>query len=142
MTLEEATDQPPPDGFSRRDRRSPLTDPWEPIYERETAERVDIGLRLSEAHCNARGFVHGGLISALADNSMGHSCKAVLDGESSLLTVNLSVDFLGVAQPGAWLQVVSDVVKAGRGLCFADCKVTADAELCARASATFKVLKG
>ena len=140
MEREENAAPAPPDGFTRRDRRSPLTDPWEPIYSRETAERVDIGLWLREAHCNARGFAHGGLICALADNSMGHSCVAVLDVENSLVTVNLSVDFIGVAKTGAWLQVNSHVVKAGRSLCFAECKITADGKLCARASATFKVL--
>jgi uncharacterized protein (TIGR00369 family) len=95
---------------------------------------------MREVHCNARGFVHGGLISALADNCMGHSCKAVLEGEKSLVTVNLSVDFIGVARPESWLQIVSDVIKAGRSLCFVECKITADESLCARASATFKVL--
>lgn len=140
MKLDEPAFPPPAEGFARRDRRSPLTDPWEPIYSRELGNRVDIGLWLREAHCNARGFVHGGLISALADNSMGHSCKAVLGGENNLVTVNLSIDFLGVARPGAWLQVVSEVVKAGRSLCFAACNITADGQLCARGTATFKVL--
>ena len=131
----------PKEGFTPRMRPSPLTDPWEPIYAREMPDRVDLGLWLREAHCNARGFVHGGLISALADNSMGHSCRAVLAGENSLLTVNLSIDFLGIARTGAWLEIISTVVKAGRSLCFAECKITADGEICARGTATFKVIK-
>jgi acyl-coenzyme A thioesterase PaaI-like protein len=47
---------------------------------------------------------------------------------------------LGVAQQGQWLEIVSDVIKAGRSLCFVECKVTGDGKLCARGSATFKVL--
>ena len=70
--------RPPRDGFTGRLRPSPLTDPWEPIHTRPLADRVDVGLWLREVHCNARGFVHGGLISALADNCMGHSGRAVL----------------------------------------------------------------
>ena len=71
---------------------------------------------------------------------MGHSGRAVLRQSSGLLTVNLSIDFLGIARPGAWLEIVSDVIKAGRSLCFVECKVTADGEICARATATFKVV--
>ncbi|MBT3536484.1 MAG: PaaI family thioesterase, partial [Rhodospirillaceae bacterium] len=85
-------------------------------------------------------FVHGGLISTLADICMGHSCRAVLPEGTSLLTVNLSVDFLGVAHPGAWLEIVAEVIKTGRNLCFAECKITADDQLRARATATFKVV--
>ncbi|MEH6524454.1 MAG: PaaI family thioesterase [Sneathiella sp.] len=140
MTQFKATNENPKEGFSLRGRPSPLTDPWEPIYSREETDRIDVGLWLREAHCNARGFAHGGLISALADNCMGHSCKHVIGGEKSLVTVNLSVDFLGVTRPGAWMEINSEVVKTGRSLCFVQCKVMADGVICARASATFKIV--
>ena len=128
------------DAFTGRLRPSPLTDPWEPIHTRPLANRLDVGLWLRQVHCNARGFVHGGLISALADNCMGHSSRAVLRQDSGLLTVNRSIDFLDIARPGAWLEIISDVVKAGRSLCFVECKITADGQLCARGTATFKVV--
>lgn len=135
---------PPPEGFTRRERRSPLTDPWEPLYEKAGENGVpggiSVGVWLREAHCNARGFVHGGLIAALADNVMGHSCVAALGGRTGLVTVNLAIDFLGSAQPGAWLQVDGSVGKTGRSLCFASCDVFADGKLCARGTATFKVV--
>ncbi len=130
----------PPEGFVRRDRRSPVTDPWEPIYTHELPDKVVLGIWLKEAHCNARGFAHGGLISAFADNGMGHSCVAKLGGEVSLVTVNLSVDFIGSAQIGQWLEIDSDVVKAGRKLCFAECKIRADGKVCGRATSTFMVV--
>ena len=63
-----------PEGFERRTRRSPLTDPWEPLYSKQTDKAVIIGLRLAKPHTNGRGLIHGGLIAALADNAMGHSC--------------------------------------------------------------------
>lgn len=140
MTQNNSEDVPPKTGFSLRGRPSPLTDPWEPIFSRTETDRIDVGLWLRKEHCNARGFAHGGLISALADNCMGHSCKQVLGGAKSLVTVNLSVDFLGVSRPGAWMEIKSEVVKAGKSLCFVQCKVTADGVICARASATFKIV--
>src|SRR5215218_755155 len=63
-----------PEGFERHTRRSPLTDPWEPLYSKRTDKAVILGLRLAKPHTNGRGLIHGGLIAALADNAMGYSC--------------------------------------------------------------------
>ncbi|HEV7385002.1 MAG TPA: PaaI family thioesterase, partial [Phenylobacterium sp.] len=92
----------PPQGFAAHGRTSPLTAPWEPIYARETDRALILGVFVREAHCNSRGFAHGGLIGALADNAMGLSCSRRLDGAARLVTVSLSVDFLGRAQIGQW----------------------------------------
>jgi uncharacterized protein (TIGR00369 family) len=128
-----------PDGFTRHDRSSPLTEPWEPIYSRATGRAMLIGLRLARPHTNSRGLAHGGLITSLADNAMGLSCGLVLGGGARLLTVSLSVDFVGSAQVGQWLQIDSDVIKTGNRLCFAQALVTADGVPCARANGTFSV---
>ncbi len=130
-----------PEGFSRHFRQSPLTDPWEPIYSRRTADAVIIGLRLDKPHTNSRGLIHGGLIATLADNAMGLSCGVKLGGRSRLVTVGLAIDFIGTAQIGQWLAVESDVIKAGGTLCFAQCRVTADSVAIARANGTFRVVK-
>lgn len=129
-----------PAGFTPHFRKSPLTDPWEPLYSRRTGGAVILGLRAGAAHTNARGFVHGGLISALADNAMGLSCAQALAAEPSLVTVRLSVDFLGTARIGQWLEIDTGFVKTGGTLCFAQCFVTADGTACARADAVFRVL--
>jgi uncharacterized protein (TIGR00369 family) len=130
-----------PHGFERHFRRSPLTDPWEPIYSRRTADAVIIALRLATPHTNSRGLIHGGLIATLADNAMGLSCGVKLDGGPRLVTVSLAVDFIGTAQIGQWLAVESDVIKTGATLCFAQCLVTADGSAIARANGTFRVVK-
>lgn len=134
------TDAPPPAGFARHFRQSPLTEPWEPLYSRRAEGAVVIGLWAAEAHANSRGFVHGGLITALADNAMGLSCSEKLGGGRSLVTVNLTVDFLGVARVGQWLEFDTVFVRPGSTLCFAQAFVTADGEPCARANAVFKAV--
>src|SRR5205814_3172274 len=118
------TDVPP--GFEPHFRQSPLTDPWEPLYSKRTDKAVIIGLRLAKPHTNARGLIHGGLIAALADNAMGHSCAHVMGGVSSLVTIGLAVDFVGAGEVGQWLAVESDVIKTGSTICFAQCLVKAD----------------
>jgi uncharacterized protein (TIGR00369 family) len=128
-----------PEGFERQSRRSPLTDPWEPIYSRQTPDAIILGLRLATPHTNARGFVHGGLIAALTDKAMGHSCGHKMRGAYSLVTVSMSIDFISSAQIGQWLTVETDVIKTGSTLCFAQCFVEADDAVIARANATFRV---
>jgi uncharacterized protein (TIGR00369 family) len=131
-----------PDGFERHFRQSPLTAPWEPIYSKRTEDAVIIGLRLAEPHTNSRSLVHGGLITSLADNAMGLSCGVKLEGGGSrLITVNLSIDFIGSAKVGQWLAVETDVIKLGNTLCFAQCFVTADGARIARANGTFSVVR-
>lgn len=130
-----------PEGFEKHDRRSPVTDPWEPIYRRLSGDTVVLAVRAGPAHCNSRGFVHGGLISALADNAMGLSCGRKLGEVSGLVTVNLTVDFLGSALTGQWLEFDTVFVKPGGTLCFTQAFVTADGQPCARANAVFRVVK-
>lgn len=124
-----------PDDFALHTRSSPLTAPWEPLYFRK--EDGALAVRVAEAHCNSRVVAHGGLIAALADNSMGIACAMAT--ASSPVTVGLSVDYLGAARVGQWLVFAPSVVKAGSTLAFAACRVTADGVDCARATATFHV---
>ena len=130
-----------PEGFERHDRKSPVTNPWEPLYRRFSGDTVILGLRAGAAHTNSRGFVHGGLISTLADNAMGLSCARRLGDLASLVTVNLTVDFLGSALTGQWLEFDTVFVKPGGTLCFTQAFVTADGQPCARANAVFRVVK-
>lgn len=135
-----------PEGYSPHFRKSPFTDPWEPLFSRTQAREVSIGLVLSQAHCNSRGLVHGGLIASLADNAMGLSCMAALQEEGrgapgGLVTITLGTDYLGPARIGQWLATDTHFVKTGGSICFADCLLRADGVPVARASATFKVLQ-
>ena len=135
-------DQLVPEGFERHTRRSGLTEPWEPIFARRSTHGVSLAIRASAAHANSRGFVHGGLITALADNAMGLSCGEQVANASGLVTVSLSVDFVGFAKVGQWLEIRPHVIKAGKSLCFATALVLADDSVCARASGVFKVVSG
>ena len=132
-----------PDDFLPHFRKSPLTAPWEPLYSRRTDRSVQIGLHIREAHCNSRGFVHGGLISALADNAMGLSAgqlaQQTAGEERRPVTINLAVDFTGSGQVGQWLCFEPRVLKITRTLAFVDCVVLADDAMLARANATFRL---
>jgi len=136
-----ATLPDPPPGFLPHFRKSPLTDPWEPLYSRKTEAAVMLGFRSGPAHANSRGFVHGGMISALADAAMGLSCGHGLAGGASLVTVSLALDFLRSAQLGQWVEIAPKVNQLGSTLCFAEAEITADGAPCAKAHATFRVVR-
>jgi uncharacterized protein (TIGR00369 family) len=129
-----------PLGFEPHFRKSPFTDPWEPLYSKRTEKAVVLGLRLATPHTNARGLIHGGLIAALADNAMGYSCAQATGWTTSFVTVSLAVDYVGSAQVGQWLAVESEVIKTGSTLCFAQCLLKADDIVIARANGTFRVV--
>ena len=129
-----------PSGFEPLSRRSPLTEPWQPLYARTTDKAVIVGLRLATPHTNSRGLIHGGLIAALTDAAMGHSCAHQMGNVSSLVTVGLAVDFISTAKVGQWLAVETDVIKTGSTICFAQCLVKADDVIIARANGTFRVV--
>jgi uncharacterized protein (TIGR00369 family) len=130
-----------PHGFEPHFRKSPFTDPWEPLYAKTTATAVILGLRVAKPHTNGRGRIHGGLIAALADNAMGYSCAQALGWASSLVTVGLAVDYVGNGEIGQWLSVESEVIKAGRTLCFTQSLIHVDDAVIARANGTFRVVK-
>lgn len=133
------------DGYARHTRRSPLTDPWEPLFAREAGDAVQLAVEIREAHCNARGFAHGGLISALADNAMGLSIVRLARGQpgqeqASAVTVTLGLDYLDSARTGEWLEVHPSVLKLGRTLAFAECRVVCGERLVARGNASFRMV--
>lgn len=128
-----------PDGFKRHSRRSGLTDPWEPIYASADEDAFSLGLFASEPHVNSRGFVHGGLLSALADNAMGLSCARLIENVAGLVTISLNVDFLGTAYKNDWIEINAKPNRIGSSICFAEARIYAANQLCATAKAVFKV---
>ena len=135
---------PVPAGYQPHARRSPLTEPWEPLYARHADGVVQLAVALREAHCNARGMAHGGLISTLADNAMGLSAVASSRAQgpepSGAVTVSLSLDFVDSARPGEWLEVIPRVLKCGRTLAFVECRVQCGERVVARGNATFRLV--
>jgi uncharacterized protein (TIGR00369 family) len=129
-----------PEGFEPHFRKSPFTDPWEPLYSKKTDKAGIMGLRLAKPHTNARGLIHGGLIASLADNAMGYSCAQAMGWAASLLTISLAVDFVGSAEIGQWLAVESEVIRTGSTICFAQSLIKADDAVIARANGTFRVV--
>ena len=127
-----------PEGFVRvrRPRPNPFNEMVGPFYERRRGTEVSLGLRIEERHTNSRGICHGGLLATLADLALGYAALA-LAGQSSFVTVNLSLDFAGSAKLGDWVQSEVEVQKTGARLAFANGYLVANGARIVRASAIF-----
>jgi uncharacterized protein (TIGR00369 family) len=131
-----------PADFQPHFRASPVTAPWEPLYSRAREAAIDIGFEVREAHCNARGFLHGGVLAALCDNAMGLSMYRVLNDEQiGIVTTNLAIDYIASAQIDQFVQIEPRVIRAGGSTGVCDALVTVDGSPIARANASFRLMR-
>lgn len=135
-------DEPPapvPDGFVRVQRRSPFLDLLGPLWIRHDGGQRIYGLRAAPHHANNRGAVHGGVLMTMADLVLGYTTASATDPPLALTTAGLTVDFLGAATVGDWIEGRADILRSGRSLAFASCLLTVGVRRVVRASATFAV---
>jgi uncharacterized protein (TIGR00369 family) len=91
---------------------------------------------------NSAGFVHGGMISALADSAMGRSLRTLKPGVVRSMSFDLKLSFINAAKVGETLRATGKVVHAGRRTAVTECRVEDTAgRLVATASATFAITR-
>lgn len=131
-----------PEGFEPIFRSSPYLDLLGPIYNKRTDGGLIIGLKAEEKHCNARGLVHGGVFSSLADIALGYNAAFQNKEPTPIVTASLTIDYAGSARLGDWIEVKTDIQKVGRSMAFANCYFTVDSKRIVRASGVFSVING
>jgi acyl-CoA thioesterase len=150
----------------RMPRNAPLPNPL-PVGEREVApvgeresepsrtwswfgmELVETGegtatvdMIATDDMANHSGFVHGGIISTLADSAMGRSVRTLKPGVKRAMSFDLKLNFINAAKIGESLRATAKVVHAGRRTVVTECRVEGkDERLVATASATFTVTR-
>lgn len=129
-----------PAGFTPIFRSSPFLDLIGPMFNQKSSQGLVIGLRAEEKHCNARGTVHGGVFSAMADVALGYNAAFSCEPPVPMVTASLTIDYAGMAKLGDWISVEVDVQKVGKSMAFANCYFTVDEKRVARASGVFNVL--
>lgn len=87
--------------------------------------------------CNSYGFVHGGFVAMVLDDTAGMAALPALGGEFGMLTAALNVQYLRPVGPGCY-RVLGRAVRVGRSLVNGDAEVVdASGRLYARAAGTF-----
>jgi uncharacterized protein (TIGR00369 family) len=96
----------------------------------------------TEDMANQAGFVHGGMISALADSAMGRSVHTLTPGVTRAMSFDLKLNFVNAAKIGETLRATGHVIHAGRRTVVTECRIDGKGgRLVATASATFVVTR-
>jgi uncharacterized protein (TIGR00369 family) len=89
---------------------------------------------------NSAGFVHGGMISALADSAMGRSVWTLQPAVERAMSFDLKLSFISPARVDQPLRAVARVVHAGRRTAVTECRIEGPGgRLVATATGTFAV---
>ena len=126
-----------PAGYTPFPEQGPFLEHVGPIHVRDGSDELILGLRAEERHANHRGTVQGGLLSTFADFALGRAIDADAEDDKPRATVSLTVDFLGPAKPGDWIESRTRVDRVGGTLAFADCSLTVEGKEVVRARAVW-----
>lgn len=90
--------------------------------------------------CNPAGFIQGGLLSAMLDDTMGPAVLVMTKGRLYTTTISMAVNFLSPAKPGPIIGEAT-VTQLGKTIAFVEGRLMADdGTVLATASASERLL--
>jgi acyl-CoA thioesterase len=101
-----------------------------------------VDMTATEDMANHAGFLHGGMISSLADSAMGRAVRTIKPGVSRAASFDLKLNFISIAKIGDTFRATARVVHAGRRTVVTECRIEGPGgKLVATASGTFSVTR-
>lgn len=135
-----------PEGYTPFERGGPYFRALGPLYTRPTSTGgLVVAVRIREAHANALGIAHGGMLVTLADGAMGVNLSLTRPSTrnaQSTVTTTLHTEFLSAARVGDWLEAHANVRRNGRRIVFAECTLKVGEREVLHANGTFLPLDG
>ena len=86
---------------------------------------VRIGFDGKQEFCNPAGFVQGGILTAMLDDTMGPAVFVMTEGKLYTATITMTVNFLAPAKPGP-IVGEADVTQLGKTIAFVSGRLTAE----------------
>ena len=99
-----------------------------------------LSIELKTHHQQHLGYVHGGVISTIADNTGWFVIKPYLTDEQTVVTQELSINYLRPAK-GKELKCVGKMMRVGQKSAFVSAEVFCDGSLVAFATSHLAILK-
>ena len=113
---------------------------WRVLDARPAEGWLKLGFDGKADFCNPAGFIQGGILSAMLDDTMGPAVLVMTEGKSYTTTVSLTVNFLSPAKPGP-ITAEAKVTQLGKSIAFVEGKLMAeDGTLLATATAVERLL--
>lgn len=114
---------------------------WQFLDARPEEGWIRIGFVGKPEFCNPAGFVQGGLLSAMLDDTMGPAVLAMTNGRLFTSTISLTVNFLAPAKPGP-LICEARVTQLGKTVGFVEGKLMSeDGTVVATASTSARLVE-
>ncbi len=111
-----------------------------PICFRHGGDGLVFGFRVQDKHCNPMGICHGGWLATMADMVLPVGAREAAGLEDNfLLTVNLSLDFLGPAPLGSWVEGRAELLSRTKRMVFAQGTLSVEARPILRCSGVFRI---
>jgi uncharacterized protein (TIGR00369 family) len=101
---------------------------------------AEVTLKTQPYHLQHMGFVHGGVISTLMDNTGWYAAVSNLDEGFTSVTMEIKINYLKPAS-GKELKAMAKVKRQGRTTSFVTIELFDDEKLVAYATGTYAVLK-
>ena len=127
----------PPEGFVEHIGRSAFMDHNGPFYKKGRGNDLVIGTYVAEHHINSGGVAHGGFIATLVDAAMGYAYATLTDPPGGAVTVNLTIDYAGIAKLGDWVESKVDIQKSSGRIIFMNVFLVCNGKRIVRASGVF-----
>jgi uncharacterized protein (TIGR00369 family) len=102
---------------------------------------LKVGFDGKTEFCNPAGFIQGGILSAMLDDSMGPAVFVTSEGRFYTTTISLTVNFIAPARPGP-LIAEAQVIQIGKSIAFMEGKLMSDdGTVLATASTTARLIE-
>ena len=99
---------------------------WHLLDARPKDGWIRIGFDGKEEFCNPAGFVQGGILSAMLDDTMGPAVFVMTEGRLYTATISMTVNFLASAKVGPIIGEAK-VVQLGKTIAFIEGKLMDEA---------------
>jgi uncharacterized protein (TIGR00369 family) len=98
---------------------------WHLLDARPKQGWVRIGFDGKRDFCNPAGFIQGGILSAMLDDTMGPAVFVMTEGRLYTATITMTVNFLAPARPGP-IVGEADVTQLGKTVAFVEGRLMAE----------------
>jgi uncharacterized protein (TIGR00369 family) len=96
---------------------------WHLLDARPADGWVRIGFDGKPEFCNPAGFIQGGILSAMLDDTMGPAVFVMTEGRLYTATITMTLNFLNPAMPGP-IMGEAQVTQLGKTIAFVEGKLT------------------
>ena len=128
-----------PPNFKQAPNMGGYNDTIQPFYYFKDGKAMRMGLLVQDQHCNPAGICHGGALATFVDNVLAMGLVHHIGKMEFRPTINLTIDFVGAAKKGQWIESSIDFVHTTASLGFIATTIVGPNGPVVRANGQFKL---